>query len=161
MNNKLINILDMINVLVELCIWYYKELFRICNNQTIYVGLEERICIANYIYNKYMEYSTNEYIYDIKVCDGIFSKQYIINLGIDITEIKKDITEFINRNLNTIVEKFINGYDINIFSISNHPLELYINFDLISIKYIINFYKQNREINKTTKGVLEIEHNHQ
>ena len=91
----------------------------------------------NYIYEYYVGITDTEYVYDMYLMTEPFDKIFILDKDtISIGDMLEVIDDYIDKSRSLITLTS----DINIVSLSKHPIENYIKIDYNWIKQIIDLY---------------------
>lgn len=128
------NINTLLPLLTNICIYYYIRYYGEILRERVNISNNIHCNIMSKIYRQYVGITCDEYIYDIKVMDLPIEKVYILEKDdIDI----KEIVDVIDK----CIESYKHYYPIdnmNVLSISNHPIENYISFNHYWIKSSID-----------------------
>lgn len=135
------NINEILPLLANMCIYYYITYHEKIMNQQVDIPNRVHGKLMSCIYEKYMSNVHPDYIdgdiFDIKIMDGSYSQQYELNKQLDVLDMMRTIDEYIDN-----CKHFYNvNSQIMVISLSPHPLENYISFDHLSIKWIIDLYR--------------------
>ena len=131
------NINQIIFLLVDICIYYYKTYNQKVNNSEIEISKDIYLKLANDIYNKYSTVYTDCYVKDIMILDDIFGNEYdLTDTNIDTNDMFKTIHDYINNDLNRIFYS-----SIPILSLSHSIIDNYVVFDSLWVKWTIDQYR--------------------
>lgn len=131
------NIEKIVSLLADICIHYYCSFHEKIRGETVNIPRNVHQDLMIKIYNLYCTY-TDGYVYDMKIMDFPYDKQYILNEDdLDIDEIMRCVNDYIDIHS----DHYDTTMTINVVSISNHPLENYICFNHNWIKWNIDLYR--------------------
>lgn len=129
------NIFNIINVISELCLHYYKTYYHILWDTDINISNKSIDILENNIIDGYLSMTKNKCVYDIMILSHNICthKQYIISENdINIDEAKSLITEYIKRK-----EIFFNE---PIISMSQNPIDIYFDITDSTIRWLLDLF---------------------
>lgn len=119
------NINTLLPLLANICIYYYSAYYKEILHEHVNISNNIHYNIMGRIYERYVNIIGDEYIYDLKILNFPVEKIYILeNEDIDIKDIIILIDEYIDNHRNYYMTD-----QLDVLSISNHPIENYISFD--------------------------------
>lgn len=131
------NIKQLLSIIADYCIYYYKRYHYILRNKNINIPIHIKRLLMTQIYNYYTNTANTEYVYDIYLLEQPYDKIFILDKDtISIGDMLEVIDNYIDRTKSLITLTS----DINILSLSKHPLENYVTIDYNWIKQIIDIY---------------------
>lgn len=129
------NIFNIINVVSELCLHYYKTYYHILWDTDINISNKSIDILENNIIDGYLSMMKNKCVYDIMILShNIYThKQYIISENdINIDEAKSLITEYIKRKKISFNEPII--------SMSQNPIDIYFDITDSTIRWLLDLF---------------------
>lgn len=131
------NIKELLSDLVSCCVYYYEKYNYIFYNKNIIISTYIKDMLMMHIYEYYVNISNTEYVYDICIMTEPYEKIFILEEDtISIGDMLAAVDNYIDKApLSTILTS-----DINIVSLSKHPIENYIEINYNWIKQIIDLY---------------------
>ena len=133
------NIKDLMPIIIEICTYFYREYYRRIHGTNEIVSDAAKAFLSQKIYNRYIYETCTEEVYDIQILDFPYYKIYVLSEDtLDISNIKMDINNFLDRE--DVIKK-ITTMPINVISLSRHPIENFISFNNLWIKWGLDFYK--------------------
>lgn len=131
------NIQQLLTVISKCCIYYYKRYNYIFYDKNIIIPNHIESIMAKHIYEYYVSNTNTEYVYDMFLMTEPFDKLFILDRDtISLGDMLDVIDEYIDKTNASIILTS----DINIISLSKHPIENYVTIDFNWIKQILNLY---------------------
>ena len=129
------NIKQLLSIIADYCVYFYKRYKYIFYGENINIPIHIKDILMNYIYEYYV--GNTEYVYDMYLMTEPFDKIFILDKDtISIGDMLEVIDDYIDKSRSLITLTS----DINIVSLSRHPIENYIKIDYNWIKQIIDLY---------------------
>lgn len=133
----MLNIKNIISIVSEYCIYFYKRYHYIFYHENIVIPINIKDNIARHIYEYYVSMSNTEYVYDICLMEQPFDRIIVLDRDtISLEEMLDTIDDYIEKTRSSITLTS----DINIVSLSKHPIENYVRINYDWIKQIIDLY---------------------
>lgn len=131
------NIKEILSDLMSCCVYYYEKYNYIFYNKNIIISTYIKDMLMMHIYEYYASNTNTEYVYDMFLMTEPFDKLFILDRDtISLGDMLDVIDEYIDKaNASIILTS-----DINIISLSKHPIENYVTIDFNWIKQILNLY---------------------
>ena len=131
------NIKEILSDLVSCCVYYYEKYNYIFYNKNIIISTYIKDMLMMHIYEYYVSNTNTEYVYDMFLMTEPFDKLFILDRDtISLGDMLYVIDEYIDKANASITLTS----DINIISLSKHPIENYVTIDSNWIKQILNLY---------------------
>lgn len=123
--------------IAECCIYYYKRYQEITHRECHEITSHIKDVLMQYIYEYYINIAGTVYVYDIYLMTEPYDKIFILDRDtISIGDMLAVIDDYIDKTKSLITLTS----DINIVSLSKHPIENYIKIDYNWIRQIIDLY---------------------